>query len=405
MRERERSGLEQCRPTQSVRLWGRGGWEASPTRTVTLTARANTAARGARSAREGSALLHAKRTKPQAVPAVFSLGVRRVGVWGRFRAFPQETNETPRRPEVAAARALTLVALFAFSACGKRTRSQVPSDAGQPGSGSVVDAPAVTIAPTQCGDAVCPEPVLDPLGERACCLASGACGLRSPAFGNRCLSTHEPGGVDLTCPERRGPNEDELPGCCTPEGQCGAFDRSGDLGCIPPSTGGTGADAGPAPCRYSPANDCTSVAELPCDGPEDCGEGAVCCAHAVRGTYDRFGCFPSCEALPGAGGLWFELCHAGDRCQNPAYTCAPRSDLPPFLGLCFVAPPGVLPDAGSQPGGPGVRCGAGSCARDEKCCLTTPHEPHCEKSTNRCTCTPETGTDSGAREGGAGLAR
>lgn len=65
------------------------------------------------------------------------------------------------------------------------------------------------------------------------------------------------------------------PGCCTPEGQCGALDSSGTLGCIPNASLMMVA---PQACDYDPNNMCTSIVQVTCDGAEDC-PGQQCCGH------------------------------------------------------------------------------------------------------------------------------
>ncbi|HEX4337409.1 MAG TPA: hypothetical protein VH062_15945, partial [Polyangiaceae bacterium] len=142
-------------------------------------------------------------------------------------------------------------------------------------------------ASVSCGGAVCPEPAGgDVLGEIPCCLPSGECGLRVPLLGNRCSLPSQPGGVDTACPSVTMPNGAVTQGCCGPLGRCGAYDRFGPLGCIVVDT----SDAGMR-CEYDPEKLCRSVVAVPCDGPEDCGAGNVCCARNDFGLYDLYGCF------------------------------------------------------------------------------------------------------------------
>lgn len=277
-----------------------------------------------------------------------------------------------------------------------------------------------------CGDVSCSEPASsEPLGEGACCLASGACGLASSVLGTECLPRHAPGGVDLTCPGRFIPGGLALPGCCGANGRCGLLDPTGELGCIAAGV----ADA--AACRFDPRNDCSNIATLPCDGPEDCKAGQVCCGRARRDRYDLFGCFASCDGLfDGQSGVWVEICHPGSACLNAHYKCEPSAILPSFLARCHDPgpPPAPVPRDGAaedasidatvdaptprdadqssdepaaMPPVPGIACGQTACAPGENCCMRThaltpseagapaPIDPYCSKAGVICACSPE----------------
>lgn len=306
----------------------------------------------------------------------------------------------------------------------------------------VYDAALSDVVLPICGDAACTEPPLGALAEAACCLPSGECGLRSLVLGTACLPRAPVRGADLSCPPRSFPGGTTLGGCCGADGRCGLLDSDGELGCV-----GTAPDA--ATCAYDPRNDCTNVVELPCDGPEDCATGKVCCGRAHRDRYDAFGCFPACDGIvDDHGGFWVEICHLRHRCQNPRFTCEPDQTLPGFLARCREpAPPPVtnpadasdadasVIDASASDGsvdatperinekpprallspvveiddlilfGPvprGVGCGNATCKEGEKCCLRNrvlasgtesgtapPIDAYCERGEGTCSCVPK----------------
>ena len=296
--------------------------------------------------------------------------------------------------------------------------SDASTDGGREHFGDVraIDVPART-----CDGGTCTEPAFsEPLGEAACCLPFGQCGLASNVLGTECLPRHAAGGVDINCPGRNLPGGFSIQGCCTPAGRCGLFDPTGELGCI-----GYAADA--ATCEFDAKNDCTSIVELPCDGPEDCDDGKVCCGRVQRGRYDLFGCFPACDALiDGQSGVWVEICHPGASCTDPRFTCERSALLPPSFARCHVVESSAEPDAGrssgdaslegSSPeaspildasenaesaaeGTPGVACGLMTCTAGQKCCTRT-HEPnaetgppftdsYCGKPDVACACSPD----------------
>ena len=67
-----------------------------------------------------------------------------------------------------------------------------------------------------------------------------------------------------------------------------------------------------------------------CDGPEDCGAGQECCAHAIRDPENGTTGFTlSCEASCGAD---LEVCHTTASCSSG--TCSSYSYLPKTLLVC-----------------------------------------------------------------------
>ncbi|HVU03880.1 MAG TPA: hypothetical protein VHE30_19110 [Polyangiaceae bacterium] len=278
---------------------------------------------------------------------------------------------------------------------------------------SFPDAGTLTNPVVRCADAPCEEPPgSGVLGARACCIDEDRCGLRAPALRDACLPRGNPGSVDLSCPVRSLRDGTFLQGCCTPRGECGLFDRFADLGCVPPepaatADSGDGASDASVACRFDPEATCRSVVELPCDGPEDCGEGRACCGRLSHDSYDRFACFASCsDQASSTGELWLEVCHPGEPCADPSLACENAPPLPAFLGRCYANRP-PLPEAGTLPDGspprdaavdptpnadasrlphPGVACGAVTCG--DKCCLADPGEPYCAENGARCACAP-----------------
>lgn len=253
-----------------------------------------------------------------------------------------------------------------------------------------------------CGSSACPPlPGDDPLSREPCCLpTTNECGARVRLFGPSCLSPRSPGSVDLSCPSLHVPGSGELQGCCSPDGHCGHFDRFGNLGCVP----GGPDDAGDT-CTPRPDATCTSLVEVLCDGPEDCGPERVCCARDSDGLFDRFACLASCDAgSTGPLGLWFEVCRAGGACESPGEVCGATAGLPSFLGRCRASDgaPGSasspVADASLDSPAPrdagahaiGVVCGASVCAPGSKCCVREPEQPYCAPMDAVCECTRAT---------------
>jgi hypothetical protein len=248
------------------------------------------------------------------------------------------------------------------------------------------DATLPTEQPVRCGDARCLDPENGgPLGELGCCLPSNACGLEARILSPRCLETHEPGNVDLTCPNDELADGTTIQGCCTPAGGCGLYDRFGELGCIPSDL------ADGAACRPVPDATCKSVVEVTCDGPEDCSSGTVCCGRTSHGAFDAFGCFASCGVESAdRGELWVEICHLGGSCGNAGEACSSALGLPGSVGRCGARltpiEGGASFDAGTFV--EGVGCGPANCAASEKCCERDPLEPYCSPLGVPCACAP-----------------
>jgi hypothetical protein len=231
----------------------------------------------------------------------------------------------------------------------------------------------------------------------ACCATTDVCGLQTP-LAEGCLLPEPNAGVDPSCPSFTIPGIGlTMQGCCAPGGECGAFDDFMGLGCI------KRADLGEAPeaCDYDPNNRCTWLAELPCDGPEDCPGTQVCCGHFEGSGYTEFACRDACgEGDGGQTDLWLELCHPGQTCADTTMQCLSSQYLPSFMYRCYTD--------GTEPGAPGstaadvVNCGSAPCATGEKCCLREPGDPYCAPAGDTCVCNP--GAGSGGAAGASGAA-
>lgn len=94
----------------------------------------------------------------------------------------------------------------------------------------------------------------------ACCTADKKCGLdfAMVAGAPLCVERDAPGGVDPTCPATMV-SMFTLPGCCRPDGTCGALSALVPLGCIGGEIagllpgGGGGGSAGSAPMTCTPS--------------------------------------------------------------------------------------------------------------------------------------------------------
>lgn len=282
--------------------------------------------------------------------------------------------------------ALTLVAAALLSCTSERTLEE--PDARPDGAfGGLRDGGTYPVPEVVCGGAVCPGPDAEArLDESPCCLPDDTCGMRARDLGAACHHVRQPGSVDLTCPELLLLSGRSLQGCCSPSGICGYYDFEGSLGCV---TDTVLPDA--ATCVPS-GNACTSIIELPCDGPEDCAGGSVCCGHLSENRYDRFRCSPTCEELShDHRGPWLEICHVGETCQNPQYRCGTSPDLPSFLARCYLddlfEAGAASPDASL--GGSGVACDTVECGSLEKCCLRKEEPSSCAPQGAVCTCGEE----------------
>lgn len=301
-----------------------------------------------------------------------------------------------------------LLGVFAACSSGDSGGGGAAKDAGSDGQGAgsggaggagTGGATGTPFPGAHCGSLTCGV-VNDTAGvqSKACCTDTNECGVQT-VLSPKCLSTKEPGGPSPACATFDIPGKITMPGCCGPQG-CGALATFGDLGCIPNADLGRAAVA----CNYDPNNTCTSVVGVPCDGPEDCAGGKLCCGRSDGGAYTAFGCFDSCSALgaDAGGGTWLELCHADTKCEDPTLSCSPSRLLPPSLARCFTnaaaAPSGQSSAAGE------VNCGTGVCGAGEKCCLRPPKEPYCSKASEPCECTPPPRSDAGSpsTDGGGG---
>jgi hypothetical protein len=157
-------------------------------------------------------------------------------------------------------------------------------------------------------------------------------------------------------------------------------------------------------CTANSAGSC-KVGSFECDGNEDCGSDGMCCAHYESGRYDGSRCQSSCEALNKsdagpAGESWAELCHPGDSCSEPGYSCLASEYLPSFLYRCRNI--GAMP-VGPAPGAPEqVSCGDASCGKGEKCCTRDPKAPYCAPVDQDCACEAKPAKDAGAGGTGGG---
>ena len=297
-------------------------------------------------------------------------------------------------------------AFLAVTACSTAPKP-VPADAApsatQPSRPPrFVDGGPLPDARVTCGDAACGVPQnSEVLGEFACCLPSGECGVRVPFLGNRCLAPNQPGSVDPSCPSFALPNGALAQGCCAPAGRCGYYDRFGDGGCLAENT----SDAA-VRCDYDASAICRSVVAVSCDGPEDCDSGGVCCARSDFGLYDAYGCFTSCAAAEATErGVWFETCHTREDCTDPTARCEPSPGLLAGMARCVPVLPVEISDgaaaldagdfdaalrssksdAAANPED-GIACGTSRCQIGSACCARDPGAPYCAPSGEGCSC-------------------
>jgi hypothetical protein len=188
-----------------------------------------------------------------------------------------------------------------------------------------------------------------------------------------------------------------FPGCCTPDGQCGALDGSeGGSGCIANDLLMVAAQS----CDYDPTNTCERIVDIACDGSKDCPSGQSCCGH-YAGGYREFVCAADCMAEETAqGGTWSQICHPGDTCAVDGYECRGNTDfLPEWLYRCR--------DTGVDPGAPGntaadaINCGDSVCGAGEKCCLSVPGDQGvCTPAGETCRCATSEVPDAGSEDAG-----
>jgi hypothetical protein len=263
--------------------------------------------------------------------------------------------------------------------------------------GSAGSAGTMAPPPLECGNDTC-EPLgagSAMLGVTQCCTADNECGQKTPLAAN-CLPLNSPGGVDSSCPifeVMSGMTTITWYGCCTPAGTCGA-QAGGALGCIPNGE----LMAAEQSCTYDPANTCTRLVDVACDGAEDC-PGQKCCA-VYQGGYRKFECGDDCTVADAPPRVYSsEACHPGESCTVDGHTCLQNlMILPDYLFRCR--------DTGEEPVNTGgsvlaneVNCGESVCGNGQKCCISIPGQAVCVPKNQPCSCVPEgadfdAGTDS-----------
>ncbi len=286
------------------------------------------------------------------------------------------------------------------------------------------------VPPLECGGEPCMvSQGAAMLGTTPCCTEDDKCGGQSAIFSG-CIELGLPGSYTESCP---GFSLDtgfplSFDGCCTPEGTCGAFDGSeGGFGCIPADAlPAVDADAGTEPetCNYDPEETCTTILAAHCDGPEDCGSGQQCCGAFEGGGYASFTCQDSCVELAASDGIWSEICHPGQSCDQPLpvdggmpptmmplpdggiapYECRTNAMyLPDFWYRCRDTGETPPDNADRSTASGEINCGEIVCGSGEKCCYAleanaeaSQGAAHCVDAEVDCTCNPKTvGTDGG----------
>lgn len=203
-----------------------------------------------------------------------------------------------------------------------------------------------------------------------------------------------------------GCSSDETPAAVTGDSGTGGKSGTGGRRATGGSTTSTGAASGAG--GGGGAATCTAALGTACDGAEDCPSGQHCCGRYQQ-RYTEIGCFASCTALQGDAGpmmgapLWFELCHAGDTCEDTTATCLTSSFLPGSLSRCLPSSlmgmaMGSPPDATLGKVKNEVNCGTAVCGASEQCCIRMPLAPYCAPKSATCGCTePDAG---GGGDGG-----
>jgi hypothetical protein len=119
------------------------------------------------------------------------------------------------------------------SEAGRGGRGVAGGSGGRGGAGSDAGEAGQAAAPGgDCG--ACPEPegIGVFLGAASCCTESNTCGLTLAALGvAACFELDAPGTETADCPSAMLGQGFTLPGCCTPDGICGALDEFLGLGC------------------------------------------------------------------------------------------------------------------------------------------------------------------------------
>lgn len=274
---------------------------------------------------------------------------------------------------------------------GSRLDGSAPDASSTPGGGG---------ATKTCGGTRCPAlaPELAALGASACCAEADRCGIETPFAPGTCLLPGAPGGADLACPAFTPNALFTWNGCCTPDGDCGALDGAGVLGCVANASLG----APESSCTYDPANTCERVLEVRCDGAEDCPGDRMCCGEFDGAGYRLFRCAASCaEREASTGTVWSQACHPGDACEVGGFECrASPGYLPDSLYRCRDS--GFVPSAAHSTAAEEVNCGDSICGPGEKCCVSFPGlAAHCGPADVPCPCRLDTSPDdAGADDGG-----
>jgi len=255
--------------------------------------------------------------------------------------------------------------------------------------GTAGSAGTMAMPPFECGNDTCTPlaPGSAMLGVTQCCTTANECGVKTPLAAN-CLPENSPGGADPSCPNFEVTGA-MVPltyyGCCTPAGTCGA-QAGGTVGCVPNSE----LMAAEKSCTYDPANTCTRMVDVACDGAEDC-PGQKCCA-VYQSGYRKFECADDCAAadMPMVTGVTSsEACHPGESCTVAGYTCNEMPMfLPDYLFRCR--------DTGTAPVNTGgsvlaneINCGDAVCGAGQKCCISVPGQAVCMPKNMPCRCVPE----------------
>jgi hypothetical protein len=112
--------------------------------------------------------------------------------------------------------------------------------------------------------------------------------------------------------------------------------------------------------------------------------------------YNKFGCADTCGA--GQGGapnamapLVFELCHAGDTCEDSTAQCLTSPFLPASLSRCLPMQlmgmaMGGPPNTSLGKGAERINCGDAVCGAGEQCCVREPLVPYCAPAGTTCKC-------------------
>lgn len=249
------------------------------------------------------------------------------------------------------------------------------------------DAKALRCGGDRCADT---PASLAPLGAAPCCTDDDRCGVETLLAPGVCLAAGAPGGAEPSCPSFTIAGSSTWAGCCTAQGECGALDLDGGLGCV---ANGNLMSVEQS-CDYDPRNTCTRITEIACDGAEDCTRGRMCCGHFDGAGYLRFSCVDSCAKREArTGEIWSEACHPGDTCETAGFEClANPGYLPDSLYRCRDS--GTTPrNAGSTTKGE-INCGSDVCGSGQKCCVSSPGlVAHCAPADVPCPCDLGAGPD------------